>query len=446
MTLRSFLLAGLGASIAALATASTFSAVDAGGFALRQQGTASQGMSYAGAAAGSLLSPSSMYWNGATITLHEGRTFEANAAGILTQSTIDLPTAFTPRTGGALPAGGDQSSEIGLFAIVPASYTVVQLTDQIFFGNSINGPFGLGSDADDDYAGRFHGIESELSTYTANPTLAFKFNDYVSASIGATIMYSKVALKSRTFGGAFGEGISDLTGDDWGFGFTAGVMLTPIPTTRIGLGFRSGIEIEYEGEAELTFPNPAANQTFDIEADLHLPEIVTLSVSHDFNARFTGTATVEWTNWSRFEELRVRRASDGVTVNLVEQNWDDGWYFAIGGEYQATDKLTVRGGVGYELTPVPDEMRTPRIPDEDRVWLSIGATYAPTDRLKLSAAYTYIFIDDGSINRANANDADPLVGGLGDLGGISGEARDQSVNMLSLSASYKFGGEPVFRR
>ena len=65
----------------------------------------------------------------------------------------------------------------------------------------------------------------------------------------------------------------------------------------------------------------------------------------------------------------------GVDSRDLPIQYDDGWFFSAGAEYRWTERLTVRGGIGYEISPITDQVRTPRLPDNDRFWASIGASW-----------------------------------------------------------------------
>ncbi|MCB1491955.1 MAG: outer membrane protein transport protein [Rhodobiaceae bacterium] len=459
----------LAASATVALLAGTLTA-EAGGFAIREQSIYFQGMSFAGSAAGGQ-SPSSLFWNPSTITQHNGHAGEQNATVVAPRSTIDVDSATTPALGATLPAlpiTPADSSQVGHAALVPAGYTVLQLTDRFWVGMGINAPFGLGVDADGDYAGRYHGIEGHLATYDFNPVVGLKINDYVSLGAGAQIMYGTAKLTQRTRTATIlgttavpFDATSELTGDGWGFGFTAGITVTPTPSTRIGLGYRSQVDLNLDGDVFLrdiaplvAAPLPSRLNLVDIETTVNLPDVVTLSVTHDFSERFRGSATVEWTNWSRFKEIKIesKQASTalalpiaaGDTLQVVEQKFDDGWFFALGGEFDATEHLTFRAGAAYEISPVQDKYRTPRTPDADRIWLSAGATYRHNDRLAVDVAYTHIFIEDGDINLANYNQASN--GGTGDQAALKATAVNQSVDIFGVSLRYKLGGSPIFAR
>ena len=86
-------------------------------------------------------------------------------------------------------------------------------------------------------------------------------------------------------------------------------------------------------------------------------------------------ATVEWTNWSRIGTSRLYPGAPLLRTTVIPFNYKDGWFFSGGAEYQWNEQLTLRAGVGYEKSPITDDVRIPLLPDNDRYWLSIGGTY-----------------------------------------------------------------------
>jgi long-chain fatty acid transport protein len=71
----------------------------------------------------------------------------------------------------------------------------------------------------------------------------------------------------------------------------------------------------------------------------------------------------------------------------------------VGANYHLDDKLTLRGGLAYDETPVSDAFRTARIPDENRTWLAFGAQYRLSDKSMLDVGYAHLFIEDARINK-----------------------------------------------
>ena len=113
--------------------------------------------------------------------------------------------------------------------------------------------------------------------------------------------------------------------------------------------------------------------------------------------------TVEWSNWSRIGTVNVNQLNGGCprwssTPVTIPFQYDDGWFFSAGAEYRWTERLTVRGGIGYELSPISDRVRTTGLPDNDKFWASIGASWKVAPFARIDLAYTHLFVKDTNVN------------------------------------------------
>lgn len=384
-------------SVAALLAAGSASAAS---FAIRSgQGAEGLGMAYAGAASGGT-GLSSMAWNPATITMFPGRNSNWNATYIganadyepTSQTRVRLPSgAIVPNTlAGGSPLGTGNIGGDGAF--VPASFSAWQLTDRLWIGLASTAPFGLRSKAENRFhAAQTYGESAKVRTVNIAPTIGYKVNDWL--SIGAAIQgqYIKTNLKQAA-GISVVSPNAILDGDSIDFGYRVGVTLTPMQGTTIGLAYRSSIRQTLEGD----FSIPGA--IIPIKASLNLPDSVTFGVSHQINEQVQAHIGVEWTNWSRFRNIPIVSQLNGVPVTSLNFQYDDSWYFSAGLEYKWNKDLTLRAGVGYELSPVNDTNRTVFISDNDRLWLAVGGSYQVTDKLKLDLGYTYIHVNKASVN------------------------------------------------
>ena len=109
---------------------------------------------------------------------------------------------------------------------------------------------------------------------------------------------------------------------------------------------------------------------------MNLPDLVTLGIRQTITDRFRVMAGAEWSNWSRFDTVTIKGGPAPIDLPF---KYDDGWFFSAGGEFDVTQQLAVRTGVGYELGPIDDNVRTYRIPDSDRLHLSGGVSYRLTN-------------------------------------------------------------------
>lgn len=348
----------------------------AGAFGLRTQSTTALGAAFAGNASG-MAGVSSMFWNPATITMNPGWTSEYNVTFVSPDVSV-RPLAPTP----TLPFGA--SGNIGQDAVVPASYNSYQINDTLWIGLSTGSAFGSITKPEPIWAGQVYGRSSRVISLGATPILGVKLNEYISVAAGPTIQYLKVRLNSAGGTGPAAPTVL-LEGDDIGVGYTAGVTLTPWSGTTIGLGYRSSIQHNLEGTLRV---GPAVSP---VKVSLNLPEQLTAGITQQITPDFKLSAGIEWMNWSRLNIPGVQSAQTGVTLVGVPLRYKDGWIYSVGGEYQLTERLAVRAGVAYEESPIDNSNRGVRLPDTDRIYASLGASYDWNERFRFSVAYSHVF-------------------------------------------------------
>ena len=373
------------------AVAGTATSAFAGGFAVREQSASLMGAAFAGAAAGGDLS--SAFWNPAAFGTAEN--------GLTTQSAYSAIFADTELSNGStnIPIGGATSTNIDKIGVLSASYAAYRLSDKMVLGVSVNAPFGLATDPDNEnWAGRVHSREAEMFTLNAAPTLAYEVAPGVHVAAGLQLEYAKLKLWSAASPFVPSPSASIKVDDTIGVGFTAGILLKPAEGTSIGLGFRSSIEHDLEGRF-----NSPTGLSLPVSATLDTPEMVTFSISQAVSNAMRVMGTVEWSNWSRVATVPLV----GLGGPVIDANWDDGWFVSGGMEYDYMPGLTLRGGVGYEKSPIREPgQRLVQLPDSDRIWVGVGASYRYSEATTLDFSYAHVFFDDEHLTRgALANPA-----------------------------------------
>jgi long-chain fatty acid transport protein len=436
-----FTRAGLLGGVAGLALGGAVGHAVAGGFAVREQSTVFQGSSFAGSAAGGALS--SMFWNSAASATFKGLNIESSYSYIHGNSEI------TALPGSTLIGLGTESGNIAAPALVGATYLAYEAMPNIVLSLGMTSPFGLTTKPDHVYAGSIFHERSQIFTINLNPTVAFKLTDWLAVGVGGQVQYFDGTLKRRS-GVAADSPNAVFEARDLDIGYTAGIMITPSDRTQIGIGFRSAIHHDLKGSSYVVAGPGAALGSVHVEADVVTPETVTLSLRQGITDRLTFLATAEWTNWSRLEKglTVVCTNSNAVPVLCPGGNksiasfeplgWDDGWIVSAGGEFDYSERLKLRGGLAYEQSPIrsPDE-RTPRVPDNDRIWASIGASYKWSEATTLDFAYSHVFVEDGRLDRCTNTNAN-CAGGVR----LIGEA-ETSVDIVSFGMRTTFGAPPA---
>jgi len=424
-----------------LSLASVHTSVQAAGFGLIEFGGSGMGNAFAGAAAVAE-DATTVQFNPAGMVLLEGR----QATGVL--HTI-LPKADFKNQGSTLADGSTALSggndDGGRNAFVPNFYYVMDIDDKMKFGLGVTTPFGLATKYDDDWVGRYHAVESDVITVNFNPNISYKVDDKLSLGFGISAQYVDVILSSAIdFGSLLGapqaiDGFVKFTGDNWAFGWNAGLLYQFSSDTRLGVAYRSEVKQDVSGTANFTVPLAAApvlgSGAFvdsGISAEISLPQSLSVSVYHNYDSKWAVLADVTWTGWSSFEELRIKYNNPLQPDSATTENWDDVLRYSIGLNYKMDDKLLLRTGIAYDETPVPSaEFRTPRVPGNDRTWLSFGAQYKVDKNIVIDVGYSHLFISTTKINNTFESSQTALAATL------TGEY-EATVDIFSAQATWKF--------
>ena len=378
----------------------------AAGFALIEQSASGMGNAFAGAAA-TAEDASTVFYNPAGMSRLEGS--QITVGGHL----IDLSAKFS-NSGSSKPAAivtnplGGNGGDAGGIAVVPNFYFVMPIGDRLNFGVGVNAPFGLKTEYDDNWAGRFQGIKSELMTINVNPALSFKVNDVFSVGVGANYQRLKAELTNAVVLGANTEGRAKLEADDDAWGWNAGVLFQPTSSTKIGASYRSKLNYKLDGTTTVTTATgavvaPASGPT---TAAVTLPDSFSLSLAQKLNDQWEFLADATYTKWSEINRINIVDSTNGTLRDSLVLDFDNTWRYSIGANYKLNDGWTLKGGVAYDQSPVKGATtRSVRLPDNDRTWLSLGASMKILNSGKLDFGYSHLFIKDADINFTRSQQA-----------------------------------------
>jgi long-chain fatty acid transport protein len=396
---------------------------DASGFQLRENSVKNLGRANAGTAVAND-DASVVVNNPAAMVNFKETTFQVDASG------IDLDAEFEGSATTALgtPVSGGNGGDPGDLSVVPALAVIVPF-DRFTLGASVHAPFGLKTEYEPDWIGRYNAIKSDVKIVDVTVSGAFAVTDRF--SLGASVIYqhADVTLSNAIdFGTALcagsgnvlncfnpaypfhpqsADGAVSVSGDDNSFGWIIGAQWRPTDTFSIGYSHHSEIDHDLVGRADFTTPGSVAavfgalgvtayNDT-DITAPLTTPAIDTLSARWDITQDFRLMGDIQRTGWHTLEAVNIYRAN-GSALGNEAFDWDDTMYYSIGGEWDMGDALTFRAGFAIDESPTNDATRTPRLPDNDRNLFSLGLTWHASEALSVDAAYQRITIDDPKID------------------------------------------------
>lgn len=415
------LAAAVGTALATLGTSAL-----ASGFQIQEQNASGLGLAYSGMAA-AVQDASTVFWNPAGTALLPG------IQGAIALNYIIPDTRYTdgpspnPRVSTFNPLAGNGGNG-GESALVPATYGSWMINPQWSVGLAVNAPFGLATEWNSPWQGQFHAIRSEIETLNINPTVAFKVSNAI--QLGAGLSYQRLKAELSTAANVAGTAIGTVKGEDWGWGWNVGALFALGPDTRIGMTYRS--TISYKVEGDLTFNTPAlAAAASNVSADIKLPNNFSVAVSHQLNPKIRLLADWTWTGWDSIQNLTIVRTSGpaaGTAATTTPLNFKNSWRMGGGAEYEVNQAWLLRAGAAYDTSPVQDAFRTPRLPDNDRIWLAVGARYKPSPTWWLDVGYTYIWVNDGP-SQLTPNTLPP--------GNLVGNYKT-SINILGVQGSFKF--------
>ncbi len=428
----------IAAAIVALSSALVAAPALSAGFALAENNGSGLGTAYAGGAAAA--EDASTLWSNAAGMARLGSA-QISASLHLIQPSMKFSNSASQAA--AQQALGGEGGNAGSLAADPDLYFSMPINRQWSLGLGINSPFGLVSDYDGGWIGRFQGLKSDVKTINVNPAVSVKVADYVAIGAGANyqkmkgtftsqVNYSAALLSaaaqngiapgSATFNAIAQatpglESGAEVSGSDYGWGWNLGILVDFDKASRIGVHYRSAIKYSLSGSVEFTNPalpslpsslapvvgalaagvNSQVLYNSGITSEIKLPEIVNVSYFRTLNEQWDMMVDVQYTGWSSISQLTFIR-TDGSPLQNTTMNFRDAWRVALGGNYRYSDQWMFRGGVAYDQSPVEDAFRTVRLPDADRTWLAFGAQYKMNPQWAFDVGAAYIWVRSGSID------------------------------------------------
>jgi len=388
----------------------------AAGFELDEQDIELMGASFAGRAAAHA-NAAIIWWNpGAMTGLEKGWNYNIGINFIAV--TGDFTDGGSTSAAGT-PMLGAQSVGGGGLGAVPNLYITKSLGDKWVVGIAVNTPFALSTDYSAASTVRYHATLSEILVINIEPAVSYRLSEQWSIGAGINLQYIEGELANQLDFGSIGAGLGlsgfipqaldgsvAVTGDNFGVGFTVGTLFELNKNHRFGLSYRSQVDHTLTGDADFNVP-AGAQEVVDVsgafvdtgvELDVTLPDKLILSGYHQVHPQWAVVWDVSWTNWTHIEEIRIKFDNPAQPDSVLEMDWDSTFRFSVGAIWDINEKWTVRIGTAFDQSPVPESTRGPRLPGNDRFWLSGGVSYKFNQYARLHFSYFHLFIDDADID------------------------------------------------
>lgn len=318
--------------------------------------------------------------------------------------------------------------------LVPSLFYISEGHEQWKFGVGLTVPFGLKTHYDTDWVGRYHAIDSELATVNIGPTVSYRINSQISIGAGFDIQYADALLSRASppvMMPTFGDSLIEIEGDSWGYGYNFGLTYQLEPSLIFGLSYRSKVKHVIDGYVKVSNSDIGLDGYYDAETEVTLPETAYFSGQYRVNYQWQLLATARWTKWERFDVLRV--VIQDLPDEVVPERWENTWMYSIGANYQASDRVTLRAGLARDRSPVPNmELRTPRIPDSDRDWITMGVSFQAHQRTSIDVSLAYLNSDEVALDNTAV-----FTSNVEPVNRLSGTV-DSSVMILGMQARHQF--------
>ncbi|WP_434112245.1 porin [Haemophilus influenzae] len=399
-----------------LATAMLLAAggANAAAFQLAEVSTSGLGRAYAGEAA-IADNASVVATNPALMSLF--KTAQFSTGGVYVDSRINMSgdvtsSAIVSRRMNATKYGSASQRNVVPGAFVPNLYFVTPVNDKFALGAGMNVNFGLKSEYDDSYDAGIFGGKTDLTAINLNLSGAYRVTEGLSLGLGVNAVYANAQVERNA--GIIKDTVNDnqitsalltqqeplkslnthLSSKDksvvslqdraaWGFGWNAGVMYQFNEANRIGLAYHSKVDIDF---TDRTATSLGVGKKGDLT--LTLPDYLELSGFHQLTDKLAVHYSYKYTHWSRLTRLYAS-SENGKKAFDKELQYSNNSRVALGASYNLYEKLTLRAGIAYDQA-ASRHQRSAAIPDTDRTWYSLGATYKFTPNLSVDLGYAYL--------------------------------------------------------
>jgi len=353
----------------------------AGGFQLNEHGA--RALAMGGAFTSVANDASAIYWNGAGISFLKGTNIVFGASFIAPSSKFR----------GVTPDVTEYRGKNLLFYPVHF-FATTQLSDKFSVGLGFTTPFGLGTEWDENWVGKYLAIETSLQTFIVTPVISYKPIESLAISAGFVYSFADVLItRKNPLQPIFAsDAFIHLEGNDmFAYGFNAGIMFKPTKCISIGASYHSEVKYEFEGTATSTGPDQVAASLpkGDIKAELSTPQNIAGGIALDISSRVKVSADFQYVGWSSYDTLAVTFVETGV-VSASPRMYEDSYIIRLGGSYKANDQVSFMGGVYYDKNPVSNEYLNPSLPESNRIGLSFGIEAQLFENLSIQGSYLFI--------------------------------------------------------
>lgn len=304
--------------------------------------------------------PSAIYYNPAGITQIPGTDLQV---GYLNYLGINVH--YDPNN------GGESSHTKFQWIYVPQVYLTHSFTNMpISVGLGVYSPFGLGVQWPEKSTLRSLAMDSKLTFITLNPVIAWKILPSLSLAAGPTFNYGQIIF---TRGLETSSDYFRFDGDNFSYGFNAGLLWQPHPKWSFGLNYRLTTSMDFSGHSSYAPVEGGPSTYVPTTAHVPFPQTVSGGISFRPTPKWNLEFDVDYINWDSLNTITLSGTKNIFGFDLpLQLNWRDSWQYKFGVTRYFEKGWYASAGYFYSTETAPNETFTPAVPDTALNVASLG--------------------------------------------------------------------------
>lgn len=407
------------------------SSAHASGLLLYETGAPDLGTASAGRAA-MAADASTAAANPAGMTQLERTQLLGAAGALLPFTNFDL----APQTATSGGGGGNG----GVFTPIGGFFFVYKLSDRISLGLASDSDFGLSGNYGKPWAGRYYVTRESVITGKANPSIAYRVNDWLSVGAGFSVSVARLLFQSKINNKVpivspnFPDGGLALESWDEAFGGNVGALVTPTKNLRVGLTYQSPEDYKFGFRPHLTNLNPLFSLLrrriggVKVNLPMEVPQQAMLSGLYNVTPSWSLMGNVGWQNWSAFSNFPIGISTSKQRTVNVNLHFSDTCQIAIGQQLRFGEKWLWSAGFAYDSSTVSKANRVPVLPVDRQLRYGTGIQYEINRKMTAGAAWELMDAGPGPYTARRG----PLAGTL------QGHYSTNYLNFVGLNLAWKF--------
>lgn len=419
----------------------------AAGYYVDEQSALRLGDAFSGGSASASDASAAYYGPASLILVPDQLVVNVAALPVTTKFTGDAYSLDS--TGSGIQPINGGSAKTSTVDVLPTLYFSKRLDEDLVLGAYINAPYATGSEFGKTSKVRYQAADSEITGIDLGVSFAARVHEKVALGGGLIMQYMKAKtgvavntfpaclagenaqqlptgacqtlLLAANIGTTSDDGYFEMEGHNTAMGFQLGALVEFTDHSRLGVNYRSKISHSLTGNATAEFPTNAftdlagltGTTKADGRADITTPETASISYFHEIG-QLALQADVSWTNWSRFDELKVNSSNPiikDLTKNPQQYDWEETYRLAVGANYKLNEQLTVRGGFAFDKSPIADDKAKADFAFDDYKALSLGMSYGFTNSLFLDAGVQHTLKQERNVKNNELTTSGSLIDG-----------------------------------